>query len=80
MEETGLKASKLEFMGKTERDSIEYRCHLIYHHFHVNEFEGNVILSEDHDASKWLIKEEILKMKSGKEIGVDTLAFFKLKP
>lgn len=80
-EETGMKARNIEYKGVSERFSEDRNTnagyHTIVHHFYTNKFNGKVRLSKDHTDSKWLTKEEILKMKVGKDIGTDTVCFLK---
>lgn len=83
LEESGLEATKIEYRGYTERfvedRGFKSSCHTLAHHFYVSKFKGEVRLSEEHQDFKWITKEEIFKMKVGKEIGTDTIQFFNLK-
>lgn len=81
-EESGLIPNKLEYKGYTERFSedrnVKSGYHTIVHHFYCNDFNGEIKVSEEHTEFKWVTKSEILKMKVGKEVGNDTVEFFKL--
>jgi len=87
LEEAGLKAWSLKYMGKNkrQRDVIT-----IVHYFHTKRFFGKPKLSGDHEDFKWASEKEILSMERandsdkkhwnyGNKIGTDVVKFFSIK-
>jgi len=73
-EESGLTPKKIGYIGYHERHGRERKQHKVYHNFFVEEFEGEVELSDEHDDYKWVAKEEILEHGN---VGIDTLEVLK---
>jgi 8-oxo-dGTP pyrophosphatase MutT (NUDIX family) len=79
-EESGLKTNEIKYIGYSERcSSSSKNLHVIAHHFHCKNFDGDVRLSNEHEDFKWITRKEILSMNMGKDIGTDTIQFFNLK-
>lgn len=66
LEETGIIAGSLRFVGTSEREKTVYL-------FHSTDFSGSVRLSAEHEVYKWLTRKEILGMEKKKLVGMDTV-------
>jgi len=73
-EESGLTPSKINYIGYHERHGKERKQHKVYHNFLVEDFEGEVELSEEHDDYRWMTKEEVLNFDN---VGIDTIEIIK---
>jgi 8-oxo-dGTP diphosphatase len=74
MEECGLRIESFKYIGEFER--ISDKKFVTVHLYHCDGFSNEIKLSKEHDDFKWVKKEDILKMKPSREIGIDTIAFF----
>jgi 8-oxo-dGTP pyrophosphatase MutT (NUDIX family) len=78
LEETGLTLKNLFYVGKFTRPTMDRKKKVTFYLFHSNKFGGKVKLSKEHSGFKWTTRKEILRMKSNREIGIDTVKLFEL--